>query len=327
MLHCFDSMSEASRYRFAAFELDVNARELRKNGMRIKLQDQPLTVLQLLIERQGELVTREEIRNRLWPADTFVDFDRALNTAINRLREALGDQAENPRFVETLPRRGYRFVFPVQTPEPPLQSPVTSRDRESLADSPSMAAGGASAGGAVAGGAVAGGAAASSPGPATETSPRLWLWRIGGLMVISAALTLYFTGWRMEREPAATGPKTVVAVLPFPNRTGDAAHDYFSEGLTQKLIARLGHTSISVYQQSGKDLGAQYVIEGAVKGTIAGDSGQLQTQQIQIDARLTRTAGGPPVWSKSYVGDVREIQRVQVNIADELAAALIAQAR
>src|SRR5258708_38798909 len=102
------------KYRFAAFELDLATGELRKNGLKIKLQDQPLTVLGLLLERRGDLVTREEIRNRLWPADTFVDFDRSLNTAINRLRDALGDQAENPRFVETLPRRGYRFIFPAQ---------------------------------------------------------------------------------------------------------------------------------------------------------------------------------------------------------------------
>src|SRR5258706_3265317 len=104
--------SKPRGYRFAAFELDLATGELRKNGLRIKLQDQPLTVLELLLARQGDLVTREEIRDRLWPADTFVDFDRGLNTAINRLRDALGDQAENPRFVETLPRRGYRFVFP-----------------------------------------------------------------------------------------------------------------------------------------------------------------------------------------------------------------------
>ena len=104
------SESRPRGYRFAAFELDLTTGELRKNGIKIKLQDQPLTVLKLLLDHQGGLVTREEIRNSLWPADTFVDFDRGLNTAINRLREALGDQAENSRFVETLPRRGYQFI-------------------------------------------------------------------------------------------------------------------------------------------------------------------------------------------------------------------------
>src|SRR5579871_6457598 len=99
--------------RFGIFELDVRAGELRRNGLKIKLQDQPLQVLVLLLKRPGEVVTREEVRNQLWPADTFVDFDHSLNAAIRRLRDALGDSAENPRFVETVSRRGYRFLAPV----------------------------------------------------------------------------------------------------------------------------------------------------------------------------------------------------------------------
>src|SRR5579872_358157 len=99
--------------RFGIFELDVRAGELRRNGLKIKLQDQPLQVLVLLLKRPGEVVTREEVRNQLWPADTFVDFDHSLNAAIRRLRDALGDSAENPKFAETVARRGYRFLAPV----------------------------------------------------------------------------------------------------------------------------------------------------------------------------------------------------------------------
>src|SRR5712691_1016458 len=99
--------------RFGVFEVDVRAGELRKQGVRIKLQEQPFHVLTVLLQRPGEVVTREELRNQNWPADTFVDFDNSLNTAINKLREALGDSADNPRFIETLPRRGYRFIAPV----------------------------------------------------------------------------------------------------------------------------------------------------------------------------------------------------------------------
>src|SRR5579862_1664041 len=99
--------------RFGIFELDLRAGELRRNGLKIKLQDQPLQVLVLLLKRPGEVVTREEVRNQLWPADTFVDFDHSLNAAIRRLRDALGDSAENPTFVETVARRGYRFLAPV----------------------------------------------------------------------------------------------------------------------------------------------------------------------------------------------------------------------
>jgi DNA-binding winged helix-turn-helix (wHTH) protein len=99
--------------RFGVFEVDVRAGEVRRQGVRIKLQEQPFHVLTVLLQRTGEVVTREELRNENWPADTFVDFDNSLNTAINKLREALGDSADNPRFIETLPRRGYRFIAPV----------------------------------------------------------------------------------------------------------------------------------------------------------------------------------------------------------------------
>jgi len=110
--------------RFGAFEADLQARELRKQGMQIKLQEQPFQILAFLLEHAGEVVNREQIRQRLWPMDTFVDVDNSVNAAVNRLREALGDSAESPRFVETLPRRGYRFVAPVteiKGPEPLLK--------------------------------------------------------------------------------------------------------------------------------------------------------------------------------------------------------------
>src|SRR5438874_10205186 len=101
-------------FRFGVYEADANTGELRKSGVRLRLQEQPFQVLLMLLERPGELVTREEIRQRLWPADTFVDFDHSLNTVINKLRETLGDSASNPRFVETLARRGYRFLASVE---------------------------------------------------------------------------------------------------------------------------------------------------------------------------------------------------------------------
>jgi cholera toxin transcriptional activator len=102
--------------RFGVFELDLSAGELRKNGVKLRLQGQPFQVLALLLERAGEVVTREELQQKLWPSDTFVDFDHSLNTAINKVREALGDSASSPRYVETLARRGYRFIAPVQAP-------------------------------------------------------------------------------------------------------------------------------------------------------------------------------------------------------------------
>src|SRR6266436_8606330 len=101
--------------RFAPFEVDTRSGELRRQGSRVKLQEQPFQVLLLLLERRGEVVTREELTKRLWPDNTFVDFDRGLNKAINRLREVLRDSAEKPRFIETLPQRGYRFIAPLES--------------------------------------------------------------------------------------------------------------------------------------------------------------------------------------------------------------------
>src|SRR5258708_600036 len=107
---------QSSPIRFGIFEVDLQAGELRRQGFKVKLQEQPFQVLTMLLERPGEVVTREKLQNKLWPTDTFVDFDRGLNRAINKLREALLDDADNPRFIETLPRRGYRFLSPVETP-------------------------------------------------------------------------------------------------------------------------------------------------------------------------------------------------------------------
>ncbi len=107
-----------SAIRFGVFEVDLRSGELRKSGLRLKLQEQPFQVLAMLLERPGEMVSREELRKKLWPADTFVDFEHGLNAAINKLREALGDSADNPRFVETLHRRGYRFIASVETARP-----------------------------------------------------------------------------------------------------------------------------------------------------------------------------------------------------------------
>ena len=105
--------------RFGSFEANLRAGELRKRGLKVRLQDQPFQILVMLLERPGELVTRQEIHQKLWPADTFVGFDHGLNNAINRLRDALGDSAETPRFIETLPRKGYRFIGLVTEDEPP----------------------------------------------------------------------------------------------------------------------------------------------------------------------------------------------------------------
>src|SRR3990167_3716304 len=119
-------------FRFGVFEVDLRTGELRKDGRKVKLQEQPFQVLAMLLERAGEVVTREEVQKKLWAEDTFVDFEHGLNIAINKIREALGDSAENPRFVETLPKRGYRFLAPVATIDssiPVTVPPPTEKSR------------------------------------------------------------------------------------------------------------------------------------------------------------------------------------------------------
>jgi DNA-binding winged helix-turn-helix (wHTH) protein len=125
--------------RFGVFELDLNARELRKGGVKLRLQGQPFQVLALLLERAGDLVTREELRQKLWPSDTFVDFDHSVNTAINKVREALGDSASTPRYIETLARRGYRFIAPVQNGVFSDQADSAAIEADSLQLSPAGA--------------------------------------------------------------------------------------------------------------------------------------------------------------------------------------------
>src|SRR5450759_2658940 len=118
-----ESKRLSSPIRFGVFEVDLPSGELRRQGFKVKLQEQPLQVLVMLLERPGEVVTREDLQKKLWPGDTFVDFERGLNRAINKLREALGDDAESPHFIETLPRRGYRFLAPVEKSVPPKLDP------------------------------------------------------------------------------------------------------------------------------------------------------------------------------------------------------------
>ena len=127
--------------RFGVFELDLAAGELRKNGAKLRLQEQPFQVLALLLERAGQVVTRDELRQKLWPADTFVDFDHSLNTAVNKLRETLGDSASSPRYIETLARRGYRFIAPVQSGEPARVETGTAFDKLIARPEPAEAAG------------------------------------------------------------------------------------------------------------------------------------------------------------------------------------------
>jgi len=307
--------------RFGVFEIDLRSGELRKRGVKMRLQHQPFRVLEMLLEKPGEVVLRDELRHRLWPSDTWVDFDHGLNKAVNKLRETLGDSAENPRFVETLAKRGYRFVAPVEV----------------VVDAPPHAAEAMPASESV---------VASSPPEAhrtvSESSPPVSVWPggraryIAGFIVLAALAAVAFAVWTWVRPELATPTRTMLAILPFANIEGNPEHEYFCDGMTEEMIlqlsrlnpARLGviaRTSSMHYKNSqrrvdeiAKELGVQYVLEGTVRRS---------GQRVRISARLVRTDDQTPLWSESYergLADVFEIQSdVASRIADSLALELL----
>ena len=203
--------------RFGVFEIDSDSGELRKQGVKIKLHEQPFQVLVMLLDRPGEVVTRDELCQRLWPGDTFVESDLGLNSAIMKLRAALGDSAENPRFVETLPRRGYRLIAPVErlngSPKLQSESPQVLENQPTQLTSPAAVL-------------------SQSQLPASKvTLPSLLTAAIVTALVIAAALGL----WRLLRPAPRPGPY-VIAVLPLKNLSPDSGSDYFSDGLTDEII-------------------------------------------------------------------------------------------
>jgi len=237
--------SQAHEVRFAAFVVDLQAGQLRKHGVKVRLQEQPFQILSGLLERRGEVVTREELRNRLWPGDTFVDFEQSLATAVKKLRRALGDSAAHPHFIETLPRRGYRFMA------------------------------------------------------------------------------------TLEAEPRAD--KLIVAVLPFENLTGDSGQEYFSDGMTEEMIAGLGRlqpqrlgviarASAIRYKntdkdidQIGRELGADYVLKGSVR--CAGERVRITAELIQVKDRTH-------LWADRFEGDRANVLAFHGAIARHIARSL-----
>src|ERR1700688_753865 len=212
------------RLRFGVFEMDLGTGELRKHGVQVRLQKQPFQVLAMLLEHAGEVVTREELQKQLWPADTSVDFDHDLNKTINKIREALGDSAESPRFVETVARRGYRFLAEVKDLDAvsvPVPTPETAG--LSVAQDSYLAK--------------------TAPRPVTrkDLTPSLIRRRLGAvlalLLIVLAASALYF------RNRSSSSLIRSLAVLPLESLSGDASQDYFADGMTDELITDLGQIS------------------------------------------------------------------------------------
>ena len=296
------------RLRFGIFEADLRTGELRKRGGRIRLQEQPFQVLAVLLARPGELVTRDELRGRLWTADTFVDFDHGLNKAINKIREALGDSAESPRFVETVARRGYRFIADVAVvdlePAPPeIHAPSTGGDALTADD--------------------------REPPEVAEqiTAPTGWSWQ-RTLTITGCGLALtsvILVGWLLQSRRQSPTIRSV-AVLPLENLSGDASQEYFADGMTEQLIATLGQisalrvisrTSVMGYKGARKPLpliARELNVDAVIEGSIMRSGGRVRITAQLIDAALDKH-----LWAQSYDGDVRDTLGLQGRVARAIA--------
>ena len=290
------------RVRFGVFEADLRSGELRKRGLRIKLQEQPFQVLAMLLEKPRELVTREELRQRLWTADTFVDLDHGLNKAINKIREALGDSAASPRFIETVARRGYRFIADVADSEtPPLRAlQPTTGDLLTPANPGELAA--------------------AEKTATRPQSPRRLAWAISGvaLALVSAVLA----GWIVQAGSGRSPAIRSLAVLPMDSLSSDPSQEYFADGMTDQLITTLGQiralrvisrTSVMPYKGARKSLpqiARELNVDAVVEGTVLRSGGQ-----VRITAQLIDAAADKHLWAQSYDGELRDALALQNTVA------------
>lgn len=292
------------RLRFGVFELDPRAGELRKHGLRVRLQEQPFQVLAMLLEHPGEVVTREELQKKLWPADTFVDFDHGLNKAINKIREALSDSADSPRFVETVARRGYRFLAEVKVADSAsVRSPDLATDpTEEVRDRPDVSE--------------------------KLALPKRLLPSLARKISVFALLLLMVSlvAWKLHSWNHPSPVIRSLAVLPLESLSSDASQDYFADGMTDELISDLGQisalrvisrTSVMAYKHSRKPLpqiARELNVDAVVEGTVlrSGD-------QVRITAQLIEASADKHLWSQSYQGELRDTLALQNRVASAIA--------
>jgi len=295
------------RLRFGVFEMDLRTGELRKHGMQVRLQRQPFQVLAMLLEHPGEVVTREELQRNLWPADTFVDFDHGLNKAINKIRDALGDSAEIPRFLETVSRRGYRFLAEVKhVDDSSVAVPTPGREVLAEPQGSDLAK------------------AASQPAAHKRFATSRTSRRLGAILalflVILAASALY-----LRNRPSSSLIRSL-AVLPLESLSGDASQDYFADGMTDELITDLGQisalrvisrTSVMSYKRVRKPLpqiARELNVDGIVEGTVLRSG-----NQVRITAQLIKASDDKHLWARSYEGDLRDTLALQNQVARSIA--------
>jgi TolB-like protein/DNA-binding winged helix-turn-helix (wHTH) protein/Tfp pilus assembly protein PilF len=294
--------------RFGIFDLDVQSRSLHKSGIRIKLQSQPFDILAALISKPGEVVTRDELQRNLWPADTFVDFEHSVNTAVNRLRDALGDSAESPRYIETVPRYGYRFIAPVEWRANTPALPVQEVQQKSQAREPT----------------------------AKTTRVNLLKFRTAAIILALLAVAIAPLGFRGLRNRlfarSNAPPIQSVVVLPFVNLTGDAEQDYFADGMTEALTTELGKTNVvrvisrtsaMQYKQSTKsipEIARELNVDGAVEGSV-----QRASDRVSVTAQLIYAPTDRHLWAQTYERDLRDALSMQREVAETIAYAVQAK--
>ena len=302
----------ARRYQFGVFEVDATNGEFRKQGSKIKLHEKPFRLLILLLEHAGMIVTREDVRRGLWPADTFVDFDANLKTTLSKLRQVLGDSADTPLYIETIPRRGYRFLAPLVTLTSDRASaePATPEGTSKSLGSPTV--------------------------PRRTLGSPLSSWRAVSSTILALALVVAsIYAFRGKLRPALkpVSGRIVLVVLPFDNLSGDPAQDYFSDGLTDEMITLLGRqysprvaviarTSAMRYRgtrtplpQIARELGGvDYVLEGTVRRS---------ENHLAINAQLFRTQDQASLWAETYERKVADVLTIQHEVAAQIAQALV----
>ncbi len=314
--------SSSSIFKFGAYESHPQTRELFKHGSKLKVRPQPLQLLNLLLSRAGDVLTREELRKKLWSSETFVDFEHGLNNSVKELRAILGDSAAEPRYIQTLPKLGYRFIAPVEVAGPAMHS-IPMREPED-ASSSAQPSPGAAVG-------VSGVVEVPTDVPiAAAVRPRFWRsWVVPGLAAILVVMVVGYFQWSRSRtRPQPISGRIMLAVLPFENLTGDAGQDYFSDGLTEEMIAQLGRldpehlgviarTSVMHYKhgeqpldQIGRELGVQYVLEGSVR---------RDADKVRITAQLIQVKDQTHLWSRQYDRELTHLLTLQGEIAQETA--------
>jgi TolB-like protein/DNA-binding winged helix-turn-helix (wHTH) protein len=295
--------------RFATFELDFSGRELRKGGLRVRCQEQPLQVLAALVEKPGALITREELRQRVWAEDTFVDFDHALNTAIKKLRNVLNDDADAPRYIETVPRRGYRFIGSIQAAPYAVEAAATAKT------------------------AAAGQRTAPILGAVLKSSSPWYRHAIlvATVGVLLAAAAIYYLSFHRAKASgtfAAVKP-AMLAVLPFQNITSDPAQESFADGMTEETTTRLARlnssrfhviarTSAMTYKgghkgvdEIARELRADYLLEGSIR---------REGPQVRISCQLIRAADQAPRWTQEFNFDSGDSLAMETRAAGTIAS-------